>query len=280
MNGTGGACVRVRARVCACAPRVAGWHARLTEEGWGRGATVLRGSMGRSSRGQARRAASGDSAPCDPQACTHRERERALTITLSEPTRVGPRGFARGAAACASIGQSVSTYYAFLFSPRFHEYDSRRGAAAGKSRETEKSQLANTPTAKRNAQTPSALGSSRSRFNAEPRASRSGLRVKSFFYLRTTGRSAAGAVAGARVGGEAFCTSGWKVERPVRAARARALTPRSPSPLSTNSGLVESSTLNTPHQMQIRRIRVSRRGGGRFAWRCWSVRGQSPRVRQ
>ena len=145
--------MRVRARVCACAPRVAGWHARLTEEGWGRGATVLRGSMGRSSRGQARRAASGDSAPCDPQACTHTERERALTITLSEPTRVGPRGFARGAAACASIGQSVSTYYAFLFFPRFHEYDSRRGAAAGKSRETEKSQLANTPTAKRNAQT-------------------------------------------------------------------------------------------------------------------------------
>ena len=78
MDGTRGACVRVRARVCACAPRVAGWHARLTEEGWGRGATVLRGSMGRSSRGQARRASSGDSA-CDPQACTEREREREST---------------------------------------------------------------------------------------------------------------------------------------------------------------------------------------------------------
>ena len=207
----------------------------------------------------------------------HTERERALTITLSEPTRVGPRGFARGAAACASIGQSVSTYYAFLFFPRFHEYDSRRGAAAGKSRETEKSQLANTPTAKRNAQT------REFKIKIQRRAASVAvrpLRVKSFFYLRTTGRSAAGAVAGARVGGEAFCTSGWKVERPVRAARARALTPRSPSPLSTYSGLVESSTLNTPHQMQIRRIRVSRRGGGRSAWRCWSVRGQSPRVRQ
>jgi len=93
VDGTRGACVRVRARVCACAPRVAGWHARLTEEGWGRGATVLRGSMGRSREIQPRTgAASLERRQRMRSAGMHRERERerALTITLSEPHAGGP----------------------------------------------------------------------------------------------------------------------------------------------------------------------------------------------